>query len=92
MYRSSEPVASVRAHWLNALAEALDEAYRLTAQLGAGRAESGESATLQVRIIAVRAEVEALRRAGIGEVRREIGPDWTNLATWRGNLTEQPKL
>lgn len=92
LYRTSEPLASARARWLAELAEALEEAHRVSLQLGAGRPETDEAVVLRVRILAVRAELDALRHAGIGEVRREIYPDWTNLATWRGNLVELPKV
>ena len=91
LYRSSEPVASARALWLGELAEALDEAQRLTALLGEWRPETREAATLRARIAAVRAELDALRRSGIGEVRREIDPSWTSLANWCGNLLDQPE-
>ena len=92
MYRSSEPVASARALWLAELAEALDIAERLAVSLGDWRPESNEMAALRVSILAARAELDALRRAGLGEVRREIDPNWTKPASWRGNLVEQPKL
>ena len=92
VYQSSEPVASARAHWLTELATALEEAHRLTVQLGIWRADSHESLMFGMRILAARAEVEALRRSGVAEVRREIDPDWTRLALWRGNLPDRAKL
>lgn len=92
MYRTSEPVASARGRWLAELAEALEEAHRLSIQLGHDRPESDEAVVLRVRIVAVRAELDALRRAGISEARREINPDWTNPATWRGNLVKEQEL
>ena len=92
MYRSSEPVASARAQWLAELEQALDDADRLAIRLGREQPHSIELAALHLRIVAVRAELNALRRSGLGEVRREIDPNWTNLATWRGNLAEQTKL
>ena len=91
MYRSSEPVASARALWLAELAEALDTAERLALSLIDWAPESDEATVLRVRILAARAELTALRLAGLGEVRREIDPEWTKLASWRGNLVEQPK-
>jgi len=92
LYRSSEPVASARARWLAELAEALEEAHRVSVQLGHDHPELGEAVALRARILAVRAELDTLRRAGIAEVRREIHPDWTNLATWRGNLAKPQKI
>ena len=91
MYRSSETVASARAHWIAELSAALDEADRLAALLSDSHSGSGELAALHGRIQAVRTELDDLRRSGLGEVRREIGPDWTNLAPWRGSLPYQPK-
>jgi hypothetical protein len=85
-------VANARAHWVAELTTALDEAERLALLLGDQRSGSDELAALHARIQAVRAELDDLRRSGLGEVRREIGPDWTNLATWRGDLPYQPKV
>ena len=92
LYRSSEPIASARAHWLAELADALDEADRLAILLGREWLESDQLAVLRAQIVGARGELDALRLGGLGEVRREIAPDWTNLATWRGNLAEQPDL
>ena len=92
MYRSSEAVASARAHWIAELTAALDEADRLAVLLGDSRAGAGELAALHLRIQAVRTELDELRRNGLGEVRREINPNWTNLATWRGNFIERKKF
>jgi len=92
LYRSSETVASARAHWIAELSAALDEADRLAILLREKHSESDELSNLHARIQAVRAELDDLRRSGLGEVRREIDPDWTNPATWRGNLIEQPKI
>ena len=64
----------------------------MSIQLGHDHPELGEAVALRARILAVRAELDTLRRAGIAEVRREIYPDWTNLATWRGNLAKQQKI
>ena len=92
MYRSTKLVASARARWLTELAQALEEAQRLAVQLGNWHPDNQDAAALRVRILAVRAELDDLRRNGLGEVRREIDPDWTNLATWRGNLPDQAKF
>jgi hypothetical protein len=91
LHKSSEPVASARARWLAELDQALDEADRLAIQLGEVPPQSDELVALRARIVAVRSELDTLRRNGIGEIRREIGPNWTNLPPWRGNLVEQPK-
>ena len=92
MYRSSEPVASARARWLAELAEALEDAHRVAIQLGHDYPELDEAVALCARILAVRAELDTLRRAGIADVRREINPDWSNLAAWRGNRAKPKKI
>ena len=91
LHRSSEPVASARAHWLAELGQALDEADRLAIELGEEQHQSEELTTLRAGILTVRAELDVLRQSGLMEVRREISPDWTNFAAWRGNLVQQPK-
>ena len=81
LYRSSETVASARAHWIAELTAALDEADRLRSCLANSPVQRGRGfAALHDRIQAVRAELDDLRRNGLGEARREINPDWTNLA------------
>jgi len=92
LYQSSELVASARARWIAELAEALEAAGRVAILLGGEQAGSDELAALRDRISAARAELDALRSGGLGEVRRQIGPDWTKLAAWHGNLTERAKL
>lgn len=92
MYRSSKTVASARAHWIADLTAALDEADRLAVMLGQEPSASDELAALHDRIQAVRFELAELRRNGLGEVRREIDPDWTNPTSWREKLIDQPKV
>jgi hypothetical protein len=70
---------------------ALNEADRLAILLSDEQPRSDELVALRMRIVAVRAKLDALRRSGLGEVRREIDPDWTNHPTWRGNLVQLPK-
>jgi hypothetical protein len=53
--------AANRARWLAEVGEALDEAQRLTARLAQWRSDSREAVMLRVRIMAVRAEVEAMQ-------------------------------
>ena len=84
VYRSSETVASARAQWIAELTTALDDADRVATMLGKEQPRSAELAALHVRIEVVRAELDDLRRSGLGEVRRKIDPHWTNPATWRG--------
>jgi hypothetical protein len=69
--------AAKRARWLAELGEALDEARRLTKQLGVaeGRIEAVE---LYARIEAVRFEVQAMRLKR-SVVRAEFDPKWTDL-------------
>jgi hypothetical protein len=54
--------SAARAQWLSELAAALDEAHRMTGLLGSCSAGSTDAIVLRTRILAVRAEVEALRR------------------------------
>ena len=89
LHRTSKPIASGRARWLDELAEALDEAHRLALLLGDRRSGSQEAVVLRVRIQAVRAEVDALRRGRFGEMRREIEPDWTQFARWARGLVDK---
>ena len=51
-----------RANWLSCLALALDEAQRLTTRLAAWQVHSHEAIVLRIRIVAVRAEIDAIRR------------------------------
>ncbi|HMI40950.1 MAG TPA: hypothetical protein VK485_06950 [Sphingomicrobium sp.] len=92
MYQSSELVASARASWLAELEQALADADRLAIELGGEQQQGAELISLRADIVAVRAELGALRRSGLGEIRREIDPDWTNLPTWRVDLAEQREI
>ncbi len=62
MPRSTELKASARAQWLAQLAEALDQALRLTLLLASCRPESDEALVLRIRLLAIRAEVDSIRR------------------------------
>jgi hypothetical protein len=86
LYRSSQTVANARAQWIAELTAALDEADRLAIRLSDSHTGSDELAALHGRIQAVRAELDDLRRSGLGEVRREIDPDWSSPVTWRSSL------
>jgi hypothetical protein len=73
-----------RARWLGELAAALEEARRLTKQLGAdeGRIEAVE---LYARIEAVRLEIQAMRltRSSGGGGGESFDPDWTKDLPWK---------
>ena len=58
--------AAARVLWLAEVANALDEAQRLTTHLARWRSDSREAVLLRVRIMAVRAEVDALQHASTG--------------------------
>ena len=78
----SEHSAAERARWLGELAHALDEARLVTKRLGAAEGRI-EAVDLYARIVAVKLEVELMRRmrsAGGGE---NSGPEWTKTAPWR---------
>ena len=72
-----------RARWLGELAAALEEARRLTKQLGAdeGRIEAVE---LYARIEAVRLEIQAMRLTRLsGGGGESFDPDWTKDLPWK---------
>ena len=56
--------AARRARWLGELAQALDQANRLLFRLREVAASGGEASSLHVRILALRAEINALQRGG----------------------------
>lgn len=56
--------AARRARWLGELAQALDQANRLLFRLREVEESGGEAALLHARILALRAEINALQRGG----------------------------
>ena len=73
--------AVVRARWLAELAAALDEAQRLSQRLAESRPGTGEAATLRTRIMALRSEVEGLRRGNHSKTGKD-DPIWGHLGDW----------
>jgi hypothetical protein len=85
--RDDDQPTTARALWLLDLAEALDEAERLTGALARSRPGSRDAILLRSRIKAARAEVEALRH-GLGDpAPLEIDPLWTPRSTPRHDQT-----
>ncbi len=60
---NARDTAMARAHWLAEVGDALQQAERLTTRLAQWRAGSPEAVILRIRIMAVRAEVDALQRS-----------------------------
>lgn len=79
--RLNEEVAAGRASWLAELAAALNDARRLTKQLGAddGRIEAVE---LYARIEAVRLEIHAMRLTRWSGGRANFDPEWSKGIPW----------
>lgn len=72
------PASPGRARWLTALAEALANCDQLVATLIADGRHGAEVAALQARVIAIRSEVEALRR-GLPPAISELDGEWLEL-------------
>jgi hypothetical protein len=53
-----------RARWMDELPQALDQANRLLLRLREVEVSGGEASMLHARILALRAEINALRRGG----------------------------
>ena len=83
MERSGDQTtAAERARWLAELAEAIDGAKRLARTIAASDRAAAEARELFSRLEAVEIEVEALRRGGRNNMRRQIDPKWTSLVPW----------
>ena len=78
----NEDFAVRRARWLAELAAALDDARRLTKELGAdeGRVEAVE---LYARIEAVRLEIQAMRLTRLSGGGEGFDPEWTKDIPWK---------
>ena len=84
MIRSPSKSAVARAHCLAELAAALDEAHRQSLQLARVRPDIGEAVALRIRIVALRDEVENLRR-GNDARRPEPDPIWPFHRHWHAS-------
>ena len=77
MNRSTcESVAAARARWLAELAEAVEQAQRLSWLLGGAQSDNLEAMELYTRLECVRLEIEQLRRSGWARLREEFSPEW----------------
>ena len=73
MHRApNQAVALERARWLTELADAIDQAQKLSWRLGVAEGDSEEARMLYARLEVVRAEVDSLRFGGWIEVRGQI--------------------
>jgi hypothetical protein len=67
------------ARWLAKLAEAVAQAQKVVWQIGVSEGDSAEAKDLYVRLEAVRAEVEALRRGPAAAPKQETRSYWSHL-------------
>ena len=77
-----EDVAAQRARWLAELAEALEEAQRLTRELQRNGSAEALALSAQIDLASREAEELRLRRSSPG-VRENIDPEWTDNLPWR---------
>lgn len=80
--RSAAKSAANRARWLAELAAALDEAHRLSLRLSKVRPDTGEAIALRSLILALRTEVDGLRR-GADPPTREHDSIWPIHHHWQ---------
>lgn len=77
MHRArNQAAAHERARWLDDLAQAIDQAQRLTWRLGVLEGDNEEARLLYARLEAAQSEVESLRFGDWLDVRNEIDPKW----------------
>lgn len=77
MHRArNQAAARERARWLDELAQAIDQAQRLTWRLGVLEGDNEEARLLYARLEAAHSEVESLRFGDRLGVRNEIDPKW----------------
>lgn len=81
-----EQAAAARAQWLAALAEALEEARQLAVHLGYGQPYCEEAVLLRMQILAVQAQVEALRQSRAAR----LGAEWPS--PWHGAAARPDQL
>jgi hypothetical protein len=79
--------AEERARWLAQLAEAIEQAQKLTWRMGLIEANSVEAMELYGRLEAARMEVQALRLGGFAGAHSESHPEWLNLLLWEPGHT-----
>jgi len=78
-----------RSRRLAELAEALEQAQRLTWRLGATDSRSVAAMELYARLEAVRVEVQSLQLRRFAEPRPEYDRAWTDFIPWEPNQPEQ---
>ena len=78
MISSKRPTDLERARWLAELSDAISQAEHLAWRLGYAEGDSGDARALHARLVAMRAELEALRSSWAAAP-AEIDPLWANL-------------
>jgi hypothetical protein len=75
----AELTAAHRARWLAELADALEQAQKLSWRIGSSDAGNAEAMELYARLEAARVEVQSLRLGGFKVAGPQEEPDWTEL-------------
>jgi hypothetical protein len=84
----NEQSAAERSRWLAELAEALEQAQKLTWRLGATEGRTAAAMELYSQLEAVRAEVQSLRLRPTTIAAPKIDRKWTDLVPWQSSDTE----
>jgi hypothetical protein len=79
----NEQSAAERSRWLAELAEALEQAQKLTWRLGAGEGRTAAAMELYGQLESVRAEVQSLRLRRTALSMAKIDPKWIDLLPWQ---------
>ena len=92
MYRARTQAAALdRARWLDELDDAIDQAQRLTWQLGVQDGDSEEARALYARLEAIKLELESLRYGDWKEVRSELEPQWLEMFLGAANALREAR-
>ena len=78
----TEVAAVDRAKWLAELADALEEAQKLTWRIGSTDGERSEAMELYGRLESARAEARSLQFGGFKAAQPQQNPNWTELLPW----------
>lgn len=78
-----EQSAAERSRWLAELAEALEQAQKLTWRLGASKERAAAAMELYGQLEAVRVEVQSLRLRRTAVSLPTINPKWRDLVPWQ---------
>ena len=81
----TEVSAVDRARWLAELADALEQAQRLTWRIGWSGGGNSEAMELYGRLEAARMEAQSLRLGGFERSSQQFDPKWRDLPLWPRN-------